>query len=151
MFIGSIIYQSLVDVPGKVAGGAFTTGCNLSCPWCHNKRLLEIKGREMKPSEVIDRIANPLIDAIFLSGGEPCLQDDIVDFFKEAQDRGYYTALYTNGMFPDVIKQLTGWVDEFHVGLKEGIVVGETVKVLDEAGCKVIFRDHDGKIVNFLT
>ena len=35
---------SLVDYPGRIAATLFLPGCNLRCPWCHNRELVEIEG-----------------------------------------------------------------------------------------------------------
>ncbi|MFX0073589.1 MAG: 4Fe-4S cluster-binding domain-containing protein, partial [Candidatus Hermodarchaeota archaeon] len=40
MRIGGIVDISTKDIPGKVAMVFFTSGCNFSCEFCHNKNLL---------------------------------------------------------------------------------------------------------------
>ncbi len=35
---------SLVDYPGRIAATLFLPGCNLRCPWCHNRELVEPQG-----------------------------------------------------------------------------------------------------------
>ncbi|MDQ7796166.1 MAG: radical SAM protein, partial [Spirochaetia bacterium] len=35
---------SLVDYPGRIAATLFIPGCNLRCPWCHNRELVEPQG-----------------------------------------------------------------------------------------------------------
>ena len=38
---GSLVKTTLVDFPGRVASAFFLSGCNLRCPYCYNKQLVE--------------------------------------------------------------------------------------------------------------
>jgi len=48
------------------------------------------------------------IDGVCITGGEPTIQKDIVEFIKKMNDAGYFVKLDTNGLRPDVIKKLLG-------------------------------------------
>ena len=39
MQIAGIQRTSLIDYPGKVSATLFTLGCNMKCPYCHNKQI----------------------------------------------------------------------------------------------------------------
>ena len=39
MNIGGFLPLSLIDFPGTPSAVVFTNGCNLRCPYCHNKTL----------------------------------------------------------------------------------------------------------------
>ena len=40
MSIGGFQKLTLLDYPGKVACTVFTAGCNMKCPFCHNRDLV---------------------------------------------------------------------------------------------------------------
>lgn len=43
---GSLVKTTLVDFPGRVASAFFLSGCNLRCPYCYNKQLVENSSSE---------------------------------------------------------------------------------------------------------
>ncbi|MCQ2454876.1 MAG: anaerobic ribonucleoside-triphosphate reductase activating protein [Clostridia bacterium] len=102
--------MTLLDFPGKVACTVFTGGCNLRCPFCHNASLVtEIDGEsEIKEAEILDFLSkrNGLLDGVAITGGEPLLQNDIVDFIRKIKELGFAVKLDTNGTFPDKLKYL---------------------------------------------
>jgi len=109
--IAGLQKTSLIDYPGKVSTTLFTLGCNMKCPYCHNKQIsfdfVEIP-MVMSDEEVFALIEErkDFIDAISLSGGEPTLQPDLLDFCREIKKRyGILIKFDTNGSFPDVIQK----------------------------------------------
>ena len=74
---------SLVDYPGKVACTLFTGGCNLRCPYCHNSELLEgeMPSQDMEEVMAYLDVRKGILDGVVISGGEPCLQSDLVPFW----------------------------------------------------------------------
>jgi anaerobic ribonucleoside-triphosphate reductase activating protein len=54
----------------------FVQGCCFSCPGCHNAQLRSFDGgRSVTADEILGAIkANPLLDGLTLSGGEPFTQ-----------------------------------------------------------------------------
>ena len=101
---------SMVDYDGKIACTIFTKGCNFRCPFCHNSSLVESKKHPQIISEnsVFDYLnkRKKVIDAVCISGGEPTLQPDLIDFVKKIKNLGFLVKLDTNGYNPDAIKQL---------------------------------------------
>jgi anaerobic ribonucleoside-triphosphate reductase activating protein len=73
--IGGIERESIVDGPG-FRYAIFVQGCDFRCPGCHNPQLQPFAGgREISVEEVLRDIqANPLLDGITLSGGDPFTQ-----------------------------------------------------------------------------
>ncbi|MDR1575066.1 MAG: anaerobic ribonucleoside-triphosphate reductase activating protein [Treponema sp.] len=73
--IGGIEPESIVDGPG-FRYTVFVQGCHFHCPGCHNPRLQNFSGgREMAIGELLRDIkANPLLDGLTLSGGDPFTQ-----------------------------------------------------------------------------
>ncbi len=110
MIISGYLPLSLCDYPGKIAAMVFTQGCNFNCPWCHNRHLLpeqsstETLDPEWILNELSNRKAKGLIQAIAISGGEPTLQHDLIDFLRQCRATGLLVKLDTNGSNPDVIQ-----------------------------------------------
>jgi pyruvate formate lyase activating enzyme len=46
------------------------------------------------------------IDALVISGGEPTIQSDIVEFVRKVKSSGFWVRIYTNGSRPDVPRSL---------------------------------------------
>lgn len=101
--------MTLLDYPGKVACTIFTGGCNFRCPFCQNASLVthidEDKIDEEEIFEFLEERKGKL-DAVCISGGEPCLQKDLVSFCQKIKSLGFLIKLDTNGSFPNVIKDL---------------------------------------------
>jgi len=102
---------TLIDYPGRIATTVFTAGCNFRCPFCHNPEL--ISGIDMSVGEKTEKEffeylkkRKGKIDGVCITGGEPTIQKDIVEFIKKVSDAGYFVKLDTNGLRPDVIKKL---------------------------------------------
>jgi len=103
---------SLIDFPKKIATTLFTGGCNFFCPWCHNRELVEPK--ELKKQscfseeEIFDFLKERigLLDGVCLTGGEPTLQPDLIDFISKIKKMGYVVKLDTNGSQPQVLREL---------------------------------------------
>lgn len=109
MIIGGIQKTSLIDYPGNISCVLFTAGCNFECPYCHNPDLVRrTAARQMDPAAVFDFLKKrkPLLDAVVITGGEPTLHPDIVDFCREIKSIGYPIKLDTNGTRPKVLNTL---------------------------------------------
>ncbi len=46
------------------------------------------------------------LEGVCITGGEPAIQPDLIDFIKKIKKLGYLVKLDTNGSRPDVIKKL---------------------------------------------
>ncbi len=100
---------SLVDLDGKLACTIFTSGCNLRCPFCHNKNLVLNKDLKTIPFEEILaflKLRKNMLDAVCITGGEPTLHSDLKEKIREIKKLGYFVKLDTNGTNPDMIKEL---------------------------------------------
>ena len=101
---------SLVDYPGLISSVFFFSGCNLRCPWCHNRDL--ILGNETKDFITLDdglahiRKRQPVLGGVVLSGGEPCLFNGLPDLITEIKRLSLKVKLDTNGMFPAMLENL---------------------------------------------
>lgn len=110
---------TLLDYPEHIATTLFTSGCNFRCPFCHNPSLvLGEVSNVVTPSEnginIIskDEIFSHLkkrigiIDGVCITGGEPTLQSDLMDFIGEIKALKYKVKLDTNGYRPEILEQL---------------------------------------------
>lgn len=124
MNIQGILKMTLLDFPGKVACTIFTGGCNFRCPFCHNASLVlpEQFDEPLKMEEIFSFLEKRrgLLDGVCLSGGEPLMQPDTVDFLKKVKDLGYDVKLDTNGFYPDKLKDIlsSGIVDYVAMDIK---------------------------------
>lgn len=116
--IGGFVRVDSVNYPGLVACTVFTKGCNFRCPYCHNPSLvwdgtMSQNNEEAKDFEsfTVDKVfdyvkhRHGLLDAVVVSGGEPCLQAGLLDFLGEVKKLGLRTKLDTNGSFPDKLEK----------------------------------------------
>lgn len=107
MIFAGITKSSLLDYPGKISIVLYTPGCNFNCFYCHNRALLE-EIDDIIPNEEIMNLLEKrvgLIDAVVVTGGEPTLHYDLINFLKTVKQMGYLTKLDTNGSSPKVIKK----------------------------------------------
>jgi len=101
---------SLIDYPGKISAIIFTQGCNFRCPFCHNPELVnpELFADTLDENSVLSflkrRVAK--LDGVVITGGEPLLQHDLVEFIERIKEIGYLIKLDTNGSYPEILKQL---------------------------------------------
>ena len=100
----------MVDYDGKIACTVFTGGCNFRCPFCHNGSLVvgDVKSQEISLDEVFAYLEKRkgLVDAVCVTGGEATLQHGLAEFYAKVRKMGYLTKLDTNGLRPDVLKDL---------------------------------------------
>ncbi len=113
---------SLLDFPGKISAIIFTNGCNFACPYCHNSSIATKKYPLINEDEILAYLSKRagLIDGVVISGGEPLLQNDLIDFIKKVKQMGLAVKIDTNGYMPDRLKQIldTGQVDYVAMDIK---------------------------------
>lgn len=108
MKIGGFQKTSLLDYPDRICAIVWTVGCNFRCPFCYNKNLVDGNVELFNEDEVLSFLKKRkgLLEALSISGGEPLLQEDIVDFIKKVKKLDYLVKIDTNGMFPERLKEL---------------------------------------------
>lgn len=74
-----------------------TSKCNMNCPYCYNNSTFEgtFLSKE-KFFDLIDQCKNNKIPEITISGGEPFLHPNIIDFIKYANDKHIYVRIISN-------------------------------------------------------
>ena len=110
MRIGGLQKFSFIDYPGKTAAIIFTQGCNFKCSYCHNPQLVypnlfQVSMPEEEIFAFLESRKNQL-DAVVITGGEPTLQPDLIDFIKKVKDMGFLVKLDTNGSNPNILKEI---------------------------------------------
>ncbi|MEA1971412.1 MAG: anaerobic ribonucleoside-triphosphate reductase activating protein [Thermodesulfobacteriota bacterium] len=110
MKIGDIQRFSLIDYPSRICATLFTQGCNFRCPYCHNPELVisSLYGEVMADDEVFSFLEKRRgkLDAVNITGGEPTLQPDLIEFIERIRSLGYMVKIDTNGSFPEVLRKL---------------------------------------------
>lgn len=118
--------MTLLDYPEHIACTVFTGGCNFRCPFCHNAGLvLSPLDNQNMLSEVMLYLQKRkgLLDGVCITGGEPLLQDDLINFIQDVKSLGYKVKLDTNGAFPDKLEKILslGIVDYVAMDIKSSI------------------------------
>jgi len=125
MIIGGWQKVSVSDYPGKVSCVLFVSGCNFSCPYCHNPQL--VKGGRLPPffideQTVFNYLENrkDFIDGVVISGGEPTVGQNLITLCKKIKQIGHPIKLDTNGSRPLALKQLVaeGLIDYIAMDIK---------------------------------
>ncbi|MEK7275353.1 MAG: anaerobic ribonucleoside-triphosphate reductase activating protein [Candidatus Desantisbacteria bacterium] len=108
--IKGFIEMSMLDWEGKMVSTLYLPYCNLRCPYCHNSGLvLNPEQYHSIPIEiVIDYLIRrrDWIDGVCITGGEPCMYEELPDFIRRLRDTGIRVKLDTNGSFPDMLQSL---------------------------------------------
>jgi len=101
---GILIKTTCVDYPEHLAGSFFLKGCNLHCPYCYNKTLVNNEDNSQLSS--VQDLFNHLekrqgiLSGLVISGGEPLLNPYTPLIIKKARKLGYKIKLDTNGTLP---------------------------------------------------
>ena len=135
MYIGGFQKNSLIDFPGTIASMVFTRGCNFTCPYCHNPDLaagtvapeggVSSGGSGLNIPDQKEILAflekrKGMIEGVVVTGGEPTLQADLIDFIQTVRQMDYKIKLDTNGTAPRVLDALfdQGLVDYLAMDIK---------------------------------
>lgn len=111
MNIAGVLKVSTIDFPGKLASVVFLQGCNMRCPFCHNSDLIRIKNNldeadhERLFFEHLEA-RKGIIEGVVISGGEPTIHSDLLDFIHRIKNMGYAVKLDTNGTNHKMIAKL---------------------------------------------
>lgn len=101
---------TMVDYPGKIAAIIFTPGCNFACPFCHNSEILDFNKKYdlYEENEIFSYLEKRkgIIEAIVISGGEPTLQKDLINFLEKLKEYNIFIKLDTNGSNPNLLGEI---------------------------------------------
>lgn len=124
MLIAGFQKITLLDYPEKTAAMIFTQGCTFACPFCHNPELIVApEGVEfISEEEVLDYLKKKknMLDGLVITGGEPTIHKDLIDFIKKVKALGVSVKLDTNGTSPETVEHLLSekLADYFAMDLK---------------------------------
>jgi pyruvate formate lyase activating enzyme len=111
MNIGGYQKLTLIDYPGRLASTVFTVGCSFRCPFCHNPELVENGAWNVEHNDIEKEFFKHLekrkgiLDGVCITGGEPTIQGDILEFIIKIKELGYAVKLDSNGTRPDILKK----------------------------------------------
>lgn len=97
--------DSIVDGPG-LRFAIFVQGCKHNCIGCHNPESHDINGGDVYSVADIENmiLANPLLDGITLSGGEPFLQaKPLTEIARFAHEKGLNVMTYTGFLYENLL------------------------------------------------
>ena len=103
--IAGRVADSIVDGPG-LRYALFTQGCPRACPGCHNPQTQPLEGGEETSVEAIlaEIDADPLLDGVTFSGGEPFLQAaPLAELAREIRKRNLNLAAYTGYLWEELL------------------------------------------------
>ncbi len=110
MQIHGLNKTTLLDYPQHIACTVFTGHCNFRCPFCQNADLvLNPSSQPCIPEEEFFSFLarrKGMLEGVCITGGEPTLQSDLMDFILRIREQGFLVKLDTNGYRPDVLHKL---------------------------------------------
>jgi pyruvate formate lyase activating enzyme len=158
MKIGGFQPFTLSDYPGCCAAIIFTSGCNLCCPYCHNKSLWDENAAQVAEKQIFDFLIarKEKLEGVVITGGEPTIQPDLKNFILKVKKLHYRVKLDTNGTAPNILKNFieNGLVDYIAMDIKAplpiyhklagiGVTVSaicNSIKIIAASGIDHIFR-----------
>lgn len=118
------VRTTLLDFPGEIATAVFVGGCCFRCPMCHNAELVLNPAAfpDISWEEIFDYLKahQGKITGIVVSGGEPCLRQELPEFLALLRPSGVKIKLDTCGYFPKTLSDLIqqGLVDQIAMDIK---------------------------------
>ncbi len=111
--IAGITPFTTIDWPGKLACVAFLAGCPWKCPYCQNHELQHMDAATQGEAELFSFLAQRqgLLDGVVFSGGEPLLQEGVIDAARRARQMGFAVGLHTCGAYPQRLGKMLPFLD----------------------------------------
>ncbi len=119
-----IVDSSTIDYPGKIVAVVYLCGCDFRCPFCHNKDIVldPESCKKLEAEEIIRQLKeNFLIEGVCITGGEPLLQEEAIDFIKALKNTKLLVKLDTNMSYPDRLASVINHLDFIAVDIKAPI------------------------------
>ena len=104
--LAGTVNDSIVDGEG-IRFVIFVQGCVHNCPGCHNPQTHDFtQGYETDTEELLEKIkANPLLDGVTFSGGEPfCQPAPLCEIAKGVKKLGLNVVCYSGYTFEELIE-----------------------------------------------
>lgn len=110
MKIHGLNKTTLLDYPEHVACTVFCGHCNFRCPFCQNADL--VLNPSSQPCIAEEEFwsflgkRKGMLEGVCITGGEPTLHADLIDFIARIKAQGLLVKLDTNGYRPEIIQTL---------------------------------------------
>jgi pyruvate formate lyase activating enzyme len=108
--IKGFIPNTMLDWEGMLASTLFLPRCNFRCPFCQNPELvLHPERLETVPFSVVREFIierEGWVDGVCITGGEPCMHEDLPELCGRLKDLGIGVKVDTNGGFPEMLELL---------------------------------------------
>lgn len=109
-----------VRIPPSICSVLFVGGCNLRCPYCHNKDIVLKTSNKLNTLHVTEFLEKRkhLINWVCISGGEPTNDEGIFEFLQTLKDLGFNIKLDTNGINVNILDQIKNLIHYFAIDVK---------------------------------
>lgn len=137
--IAGVVRESIVDGPG-FRFVVFCQGCPHGCPGCHNPATHDFEGGyDCELQKIIDAVdANPLLDGVTFSGGEPfCQPEAFYNLGVELKKRNLNLLAYTGYTYEELISMEDESINKL-LSILDLLVDGRFV--LEERDLTLLFR-----------
>ena len=104
--IAGVVKESIVDGPG-IRFVVFSQGCPHHCPGCHNAVTHDFEGGyDCSIERILAEIdANPLLDGVTFSGGEPvCQPEGFLILAREIKKKNLSIIMYSGYTFEELLE-----------------------------------------------
>ncbi len=101
--------MTLLDFPGHVACTVFLGGCDFRCPFCHNFELADGSAKAVMTDDEFFKFLSgrkALLDGVAITGGEPCMHNELPGFLAKIKELGFAVKLDTNGYHPTMLENI---------------------------------------------
>lgn len=111
--IGGFEPLTTIDYPDHLSCVIFTQGCSWNCTYCHNQDLIPVAKGKIDYADVLKFIQSRqgLLDSVVFSGGEPLLQNGLIDVMKQVKALGFKVGLHSAGIYPKRFAKILAFVD----------------------------------------
>lgn len=111
---------SFVNFPHKMACTVWTSGCNLRCRYCYNRRIALGTKANIEIENLLKGIKESQIKYIAVTGGEPFIHKDLSKFLQLLREMKLTIKLDTNGTLPERLLNIlnNNLIDYIAVDLK---------------------------------
>ena len=111
MIFGGWQKFSMIDFPARTSAILFTQGCPFRCPFCHNPELINpAQGMfdQITEEEILEflQTRRGKLDGVVITGGEPTLHRDLIDFIRRLKEMEFAVKLDTNGSNPEMLERI---------------------------------------------
>jgi pyruvate formate lyase activating enzyme len=137
LFVGGLVSITTVDYPDHIASVVFLQGCPWRCKYCHNSHLQSILPSESLPWEDVLNVLKSrkgFVEAVVFSGGEPLIQEVLLDAIRDVKDMGFLVGLHTSGSIPSRLAQVISSVDWLGFDIKHGFKDYYTITNVEDSG-----------------